>query len=196
MTQGKTFIFFGIQGSGKGTQIKLLKNVIKEKDGAESLHMSPGVGYRAMVSSDSYISSLVKDSINRGELQPNFLTTTLATNILIDSLSLDKNLFFDGYPRNHSQAVSTEEMMKFFGRQDVKIVNIKISKEEAIRRNMLRGRDDDTEDGLARRFAWYFEEVVPLLEYFESKEGYEILNINGEQSIEEVHKDIIKALNI
>ena len=30
--------------------------------------------------------------------------------------------------------------------------------------------------------------------YFSNKEGYEILTINGEQSIEKVHQDIIKAL--
>ena len=32
------------------------------------------------------------------------------------------------------------------------------------------------------------------MNYFKGKDGYTIYTINGEQSIEDVHKDIIKAL--
>jgi thymidylate kinase len=33
------------------------------------------------------------------------------------------------------------------------------------------------------------------MNYFKEKENYEIYTINGEQTIENVHRDIIKALN-
>ncbi len=32
------------------------------------------------------------------------------------------------------------------------------------------------------------------MNYFKDKDNYEIYTINGEQSVEDVHKDIIKAL--
>ena len=70
-----------------------------------------------------------------------------------------------------------------------------LSEEEAMKRNLLRGRADDTEEGLRKRFNEYKNNVLPAMNYFKEKEGYEIYTINGEQTIEEVHKEIIKALN-
>ncbi len=58
----------------------------------------------------------------------------------------------------------------------------------------LRGRSDDTDEGIAKRFDEYMNNVVPAMNYFKGKKGYEIFTINGEQSIEDVHKDICAAL--
>ena len=63
-----------------------------------------------------------------------------------------------------------------------------------MKRNLLRGRADDTEEGLAKRFNEYVNNVVPAMNYFEDKDGYEIYSINGDQSIEAVHQDIINKL--
>ena len=84
--------------------------------------------------------------------------------------------------------------MKFFKREDIKIIYIELSEEEAMKRNLLRGRHDDTKEGLAKRFNEYINKVVPAMDYFKGKENYEIFTINGEQTIENVHKDIVKAL--
>ncbi|PJC49347.1 hypothetical protein CO033_01985, partial [Candidatus Nomurabacteria bacterium CG_4_9_14_0_2_um_filter_32_10] len=97
--QPQTFIFFGIAGSGKGTQVELLINVLKKQDGRECLFTSTGNEYRKLIKSGNYTSTLVKDSVTRGVLQPDFLTTTLFTNILISDLIADINLIADGYPR-------------------------------------------------------------------------------------------------
>jgi adenylate kinase family enzyme len=66
---------------------------------------------------------------------------------------------------------------------------------EAMKRNFLRGRSDDTEEGLSKRFDEYVNNVVPAMDYFKDKENYTIYAINGEQPVKDVHKDIIKALN-
>lgn len=100
----------------------------------------------------------------------------------------------DGYPRAVDQSMSFEKMMAFYKRKDIKIIYIEIGKEEAKKRNLLRGRADDTEQSLAKRFDDYINNVIPAMNYFKGKDGYTLLAINGEQSIENVHRDIIKAL--
>ena len=63
-----------------------------------------------------------------------------------------------------------------------------------MKRNMLRGRADDTKEGIEKRFDEYVNKVIPAMNYFKDKENYTIYTINGEQTIEKVHEDIIKAL--
>lgn len=193
--QSQTFVFFGIVGSGKGTQVKLLIDFLKAKDGKEYVYTATGDEYRKLLSSGSYTGNIVKDSLTRGELQPNFLTTSLFTNILTSSLTAEKNLFADGYPRTIIQSEAFFEMMKFYKREDIKIIYIELGKEEATKRLKLRGRHDDTDEGIAKRFDEYVNNVIPAMNYFKEKVGYTIYTINGEQSIDEVHKDIVKALN-
>lgn len=192
--QSETFVFFGIVGSGKGTQVKLLQEYLAKRDGRECVYAYPGAEYRKLIESGSYTGNLIKDSISRGELQPDFLTSAIVTNILAASLTSEKHLMADGYPRTLVQSETFEKMMKFFKRGEVKIVYIAVGKEEAMKRNLLRGRHDDTQEGLEKRFDEYVNNVVPAMNYFKNKPGYTVYTINGEQSVENVHRDIVKAL--
>ena len=85
-------------------------------------------------------------------------------------------------------------MITFFKRENVKIIYIELGEEEAMKRNLLRGRADDTKEGITKRFDEYMNKVVPSMNYFKDKKNYQIYTINGEQSVVDVHKDIIKAL--
>lgn len=194
--QGKTFIFFGLVGSGKGTQVQLLTDVLKAKDDKEVVLISPGNEYRKLIASGTYVGNRIKDSMERGELQPDSLTNALVGSIILSQVSSEKHMIADGYPRRIAQSQMLYDMCKFFERKDIKVIYIKLSEEEAMKRNLLRGRHDDTEEGLRKRFEEYRENVIPAMEYFKDKEGYEFCEINGEQSVEDVHKDIIKALNL
>ena len=194
MEKAHTFVFFGTVGSGKGTQVKLLTDYLK-KDGKFSVYAGTGEGFRSLVNSSNYTGNLVKDIMLQGELIPDFLTNAIFANILISGLTGEKHLFADGYPRTVEQSKALDEMMQFYGRENIKIIYIEVSREEATKRNLLRGRADDTEEGLAKRFNEYVNKVVPAMNYFKDNKNYEILTINGEQGIEDVHKDIIKALN-
>ncbi|MFA6324646.1 MAG: nucleoside monophosphate kinase [Candidatus Paceibacterota bacterium] len=190
----QTFVFYGQVGSGKGTQVKLLTEYLKNKDNKEVVYGGTGDEFRKILTSDSFTANLIKDSINKGELQPDFLTNSLFANILISSLTNEKHLIADGYPRTVLQSENFEQMMKFFKRDNIKIIYIKLTEEEAMKRNLLRARVDDTEEGLKKRFNEFTNNVVPSMNYFSEKDGYEIITINGEQSIEDVHKEIISKL--
>ncbi|HBB54498.1 TPA: hypothetical protein DHS24_00330 [Candidatus Nomurabacteria bacterium] len=192
--QGQTFVFFGIVGSGKGTQAGLLVDFLKAKDGKEIVYISPGNEYRKLIESDTFTGSLVESPLSNGALLPGFLTDAIVTNLLISFLTPEKNLIADGYPRAVAQSVSFEEMMKFYQRKNIKVIYIEISKEEAIKRLKLRGRHDDTDEGIGKRFDEYINNVIPAMNYFEGKGNYKIYKINGEQSVEDVHKSIIKSL--
>jgi adenylate kinase len=192
--QTQTFVFFGQVGSGKGTQVKLLMDYIKTKDSKDIVYAGTGDEFRKLLSTENFMSKTVKDIMNKGELVPDFLTNAIFANILILSLDVDKHLVADGYPRTIVQSENFEKMMSFYKRENIKIIYIELSEDEAMKRNLLRGRHDDTEEGLKKRFDEYKNNVIPAMNYFQGKTNYEILTIKGEQSIEDVHKDIISAI--
>lgn len=194
--QPQTFIFFGTVGSGKGTQAKLLAGVLKKNTGKDSVYAGTGEGFRSLVEGKGYTGELVKDSMHRGELQPNFLTTAIFTNILISAMTPEIHLIADGYPRNVEQSESLDAMMKFYKRNDVKIIFIDLPEEEAKKRMLLRARVDDTEEGIAKRLNEFKNKVIPSMNYFKDKTGYTIFTINGAQTVENVQKDINKVLGL
>lgn len=192
-----TFVFFGIVGSGKGTQVELLqKYLIDKKLTDDVLFTSTGNEYRKLINSESYTGNLVKTTLEKGFLQPDFLTTTLFANILIEGMKEGTSFIADGYPRTTSQAESFENAMKFYGRENINVIYIKVGREEAIKRMKLRGRSDDSDEGIEKRFDEYVNNVVPSMNYFKDIPGYNMFIINGEQSVEGVHAEIIKSLGI
>jgi len=190
----QAFVFFGIVGSGKGTQVKLLMDFLKSKGGLESVYAGTGEGFRKLVTSGSYAGELLKDKMHRGELIEDFFANSIIVNVLTMELTPQRHLVADGYPRTVAQSEVFEQIMKFFKHDNINIIYIEVGKEEALKRNLLRGRHDDTREGIAKRFDEYINNVVPAMNYFKGKTGYTIYTINGEQSVEDVHKDIIKAL--
>ncbi len=195
--KSKTFVFFGIAGSGKGTQIELLEKYLKNSNPSLDITLAyPGSEFRKLTSSGSYTGELVKEKLEGGFLQPDFITISLFSKILTENLSKDNILIADGYPRTIGQSQALESAMDFYSRSNISIIYIKLSKEEASKRMKLRGRSDDTDIGIAQRFDEYVNNILPAMNYFKDKEGYEIYTVNGEQSVEDVHKELISKLEI
>lgn len=196
MNKTQTFIFYGIVGSGKGTQVELLNKHLKDNNISDHiLFFSPGEEFRKILGEDSFTAKTIKNFVNTGVLVPDFFTTSLVVSNISKNIKENSVIITDGYPRSVEQSKSFEELMNFYGRSDVKIIYIELSKEEAIRRMKLRGRGDDTDEGIANRFDEYVKNVIPSMNYFKDKSNYTIIEINGEQSIEDVHKEIITKIN-
>lgn len=193
----QTFIFYGIVGSGKGTQVELLEKYLKEKNISDDiLFVSTGNEYRKLINTGNFTSIKVKEILEKGYLQPDFLTISLFIETLMKGLNENTTLITDGFPRTITQSETFEKAMKFYERDNVKIVYIELHKEEAVKRMKLRGRSDDTDEGIKNRFDEYINNVVPSMNYFKDKVGYEIYTINGDQSIEDVHKELIAKLGL
>jgi len=192
---GNTYVFFGIVGAGKGTQVELLKKLLESADGREVVYVYPGNEFRKLTGSGTYTGGLVKEALDAGKLQPLFLTAWTFSQSLINIKGPESHLIIDAFPRNLEQIPVIESALDFYGRTNVEMIYIEISKDEAKKRMKLRGRSDDTDEGIERRFWEYEHNVLPALKELEKK-GYALHTINGEQTVEAVHEDIKKALGL
>lgn len=88
-------VFLGIQGSGKGTQAKLLA----EKTGYQ--HVNIGDLFREQIALGSELGDKVKAIITSGALVSDALVFELVNSAL---KSQSKGVIFDGFPRTEAQA--------------------------------------------------------------------------------------------
>ena len=87
--------------------------------------------------------------------------------------------------------------MDYYKRNNIKVIDIKVSEDEVRRRMKERGRSDDKDMEIVNtRIEWYNQNVLPTIEYLASQEQYNIITIDGEQDIEKVHQDIIEKLEL
>ena len=206
-----TFIvIMGPQGSGKGTQAERL-----QEKGYK--HLAMGDLLKDVMRSDHPKADLVREYIEAGDLLPDDLNNEILDDTLND---IDGDLILDGYPRDHSQAehlLATHDVDA--------VIDIEISDEEAIKRLEKRRvctathksysvdeiteedrkacqahggeiiqREDDTPEAIKHRLDIYHEKTQPLIDYFEEHD-VPVHQIDGEQTKQAVHEDILTALN-
>ncbi len=191
----QAYIFIGRSGCGKGTQVKLFIDQLKQQ-GRSVFNFETGSKFREFIQGKTYSSQLAKKINDGGELQPMFLALSLWSTALIENLKENEDLLLDGTPRKKDQADVLHSVFEFYDYKKPKVVYINVSKEWAEERLLARGRDDDQIEKIKKKMVWFVEDVVPVLDFYKNHLGYEFLDINGEQTIEEVHKEIIgKVLN-
>lgn len=190
-----TVIFIGRSGCGKGTQAELLKEYIHKRDHEKRqiVYIETGARFREFIRGTGYSSKLSKEIYEKDERQPDFLAAVMWGNMLIDEMGPDMHLVFDGAPRAHSEAVLLSTALKFYKREKPTIIYLKVSHKWAEDRLLSRGRADDRAlSKIDKRLAWFEEDTWPAIEYFKTNSLYNYLEINGEQTIEEVHREILK----
>lgn len=171
------YIFLGPQGSGKSTQAKLLA----EKLNLPYIEMSQLL--REKLNDEDEDAIIIKKAFAVGNLVP----PSLVVHTLNQKLQEIKNGYvLDGFPRNLTQLQGFKDTVD-------KIFYVTVSDEEAIRRLVLRKREDDSPQIIARRLQLYHQETEPLLEKL--KEQKLLAEINGERPIEIIANEIAKVVN-
>ena len=188
-TQPFNISFIGQTGSGKGTQAGLLAQRL-----LNVVHIITGDLMRALAKEDSVLGRKVAEILDAGGLPPVWTASFLWEREIFARLAPDKHLIMDGAPRRLEEAQLLDEILLAFDRAPVTGIFLRISEAEALRRLKARGRDDDDEKTIANRFAYFSESVMPMLEYYRG--SARLIEINGEQSIGAVQKDIRAALGI
>ncbi|MEK7471500.1 MAG: nucleoside monophosphate kinase [Patescibacteria group bacterium] len=190
----RAILFFGRSGCGKGTQAKLLADLLKSQ-GREVLYTETGSQFREFIKEENYSSKLAENVLKEGGLIPVFLPIWIWTDILVKNFTGEQDLVLDGLCRRFEESVALDSAFSFYKIEKPNIILMNVSKNWSYARMMERKRADDTPEKIQNRLDWYEKDVVPSVEYFRGRERYNFIEINGEQSIDNVHKDIIKALN-
>ncbi len=124
-------LFFGPNGSGKGTQGAILK---KKYD---LPHIESGAIFRDNISNGTDLGKEAKGYIDRGDLVPDEITIPM----ILDRLQQDdcqKGWLLDGFPRNKVQAEKLDEALKEKGMTLDIVVEIVLDRE--IAKNRIMGR--------------------------------------------------------
>ena len=181
--------FFGIQGSGKGTQAKML---------AEELGyyiFEAGGELRKIKASGTELGELVKKYIDNGELVP-FEIIMKVVEEAVNAVPVDQKILFDGIPRDLDQMKAFDKIMSNAGRK-LQCVHILLEKQEAVERIKSRaeieGRADDADqDKVLRRMDLFLEKTMPVIAEYEA--AGKVIEIDGKGSVEEIYKRIKDAV--
>ncbi|NMB47440.1 AAA family ATPase [Patescibacteria group bacterium] len=185
----------GKAGSGKGTQVNLLKERLNLN------YIGSGELLRNRKLKNDFTGKKIASVIDKGGMSP----STIVFSLWISELEKFKNLeningiLIDGSPRKILEAYLINEAIEWYEwKENFKVILIDISDEEAFKRLAKRaeieGREDDTRAGVEKRLAWYKKEVLEVIEFYKKK-GL-LIKINGEQEVEAVYNEIIEKLNL
>ncbi len=193
----QTLIFLGPQGSGKGTQIDLLKEHLAKVDTSRTiLQFGMGQGLRELGTRSDFTGKKTDAILRAGGLIPYSISCAVFAQYLMNNAQGDEHMIIDGFPRTPDQVPMLDSALDFFEAKPATVVCINISDEEAVKRLLLRGRNDDTEEGIRKRLAWSRKDTMPNVEWFRANPSYKVLDIDGERSVEEIQKDIIAQLGL
>lgn len=188
-------LFFGSQGAGKGTQVKLLLDFLHSKSDRGIIHIDMGQELRNLRDTGSPAGKLTGTVIDAGVRMPDFMAVYLQTKKVVENMVTgNEHIVADGLARGPEQTAAFDDMMKFLQR-DCIIIDLTISDDTAVKRLLARGRNDDTEEAIRKRLAWTKTDVMPQLEFLKSR-GRKVVQIDGEKEMDLIHKDILKALSL
>ena len=162
--------------------------------------------------------------MDRGNRVPTFLISHLWSEKIgrLKEKSNLKGLIIDGSPRSLLEAELMNNIFNWYEWTNVKVISLEISDQEAFDRltkrricekcgrlipwvgdfrglkvcdkcgGRLITRPDDKPESIRARLDYYQKDVQPAIDYYQ-KQG-RLIEINGDQPIEDVYRDIKKAI--
>lgn len=174
-------ILIGIQGAGKSTQGNLLSEKLKIP------YLSTGHIFREMAKEKTSLGRYIKEIMNAGYLIPDEKTVEIVS-LYLKKPEYAKGYILDGFPR------TLEQVKKFENGVD-KVVYLNVSDKEALWRLSYRNgetREDETLTAIRKRIELFHTLTKPALDYY--KEIGALAEVDGERSIEDIHKDIMQKI--
>ena len=209
-------ILMGPPGAGKGTQAEKLVN----KYGL--VQISTGDMFRKEMKEDSKLGVIAKFFIQYGHLVPDDITIDIVRERLSQN-DFPNGFILDGFPRTVVQARSLESLAKELGFTIDAIINLDVDFDKLLKRlsgrrvcrecgatynlafkpskvegvcdicgGELYQRIDESEEAVKIRLQTYLRQTKPLIDYYTMKG--QLININGDQAMDDVFKDIEKSL--
>jgi adenylate kinase len=182
-------ILIGPPGSGKGTQGKLLAPILDYN------YLSLGQTLREISRrKHDERANQIKKLINKGMIIPDEMINNIVLET-IKNLPREEGVILDGFPRDIEQVSILDEAIAKFNVDRVKAIFIDVPKIKLLQRLKLRqdARADDDPEVIETRFKEYDKKTHPILDYFDKQ--HKLLKVNGDQTVEEVHADILKKLD-
>jgi adenylate kinase len=129
----------------------------------------------------------VKEIMTAGLLQPDDLTVQVVETYL-KKPEYANGYIMDGFPR------TLEQVEKFQNGVD-KVICLNISDKEELVRLAYQNdgtRPDDSVAAIEKRIELFHQVTQPVIDYYKHKDM--LVEVNGEQTIEVIHEQILRAL--
>lgn len=214
-------ILIGPPGSGKGTQAELLAEKFGLIHFETSKVLDEKLNN---ADSNDEVLMHEKKIRAAGELNSPELVVEWALEKIEELAKKGLGLVFSGSPRTLYEAEHEMSVIEeLYGNDSIKVIHLNLSKEESVRRNSSRRickasrhsipdfpmfkdiktcpkdgselitQNFDTPETIGVRYEVYLRRTQPILSFLQER-GYNILEIEGEQPIEDVFGEILKGL--
>ena len=184
-------LILGPQGSGKGTQAKLIAKTYGIP------HIATGDMIREMKELDTPVGREVKAVYDAGRLVEDDLIVRMIRDRL-DRGDTIPGFVLDGFPRNMAQAEALDALLQELGRDIDVVFELQVPRDVLLERMQKRAaeenRSDDTPDAIRQRLEIYQRETAPLVEYYRTTRG-NVVGIRGDRTIDEIFAEIRAALD-
>lgn len=195
----ETVIVIGRSGCGKGTQARLLLDLLTARSDAKPVvYIQTGTLFREFIAGNQgFTATEAQKLMATGARFPDFLAIWNWGRVMIDRLTgaHNEHIVIDGAPRSLLEAQMLSTAVQFYNRAPATVVYINVSNEWAAERMRGRKRADDLEESdIQARLRWFDEEVSPAVDFFRSSPEYRFIEVNGEQPVEAVHQSIKSQL--
>lgn len=173
-------LFMGVAGAGKSVQGRFLSDLLGFP------WVSTGELLRMHVSGEK------RQRMLKGELLTDEELYDVVEPVLKELMN-ESQVILDGFPRTLPQAEWLLNFSKSNGTPISCVIHLEADKDVVMKRLFERGRPDDTEEGISKRFDEYRRATVPILDYYE-KLGVPSPIIDGNGTEEEVREKIKKTV--
>ncbi|HYB15144.1 MAG TPA: adenylate kinase [Streptosporangiaceae bacterium] len=179
-------LLIGAPGAGKGTQAERLATRFA------IAHISSGDLLRKHVEDQTSIGRTIKSYLDHGDLVPDGVVMDMLRKPVVAAARAG-GYVLDGFPRTVEQARASFPTAHTLGAEVQAAVHLDVARAELVHRLLARRRgSEDTEAVIEHRLQVYLDKTVPLLEYYAEREW--IFTVNGSQSPDAVHRDIVAGL--